>query len=81
VQRTTDVERLGLFSSTIAEFRVRAETAMFASDVGARDGIEGFGIYEIARSLSTPLEYFFEGFEQDERQPLPHQGLLLDDIA
>jgi transcriptional regulator with XRE-family HTH domain len=35
-------------------------------------------LYEIGRELSTPLEYFFEGLEQDERQPLPGQGLLLD---
>ena len=45
------------------------------------DGVAAGRRYEIARALSTPLEYFFEGFEQDERKPLPHQGLLLDDIA
>jgi len=26
-------------------------------------------LYEIARALSTPLEYFFDGLEQDERHP------------
>ena len=35
-------------------------------------------LYEIARGLSTPLEYFFEGLEQDERHPLPRQRMLLD---
>jgi len=41
VQWTTDVERVALFQSTITEFRVRADTAVFASDAGAGEGIEG----------------------------------------
>jgi hypothetical protein len=32
----------------------------------------------IARALSTLLEYFFEGLEQDKRQPHPRQRLLFD---
>jgi DNA-binding XRE family transcriptional regulator len=181
VQWTTDVERVALFQSTITEFRVRADTAVFASDAGAGEGIEGgihardepsrgwvvprdalggchergrecrllvvgavraggssqrkqdmgrarsttaanrfigmrirerrmtnglsqrqlgeligvtpkqlnkyeHGIngvsagrlYEIARELSTPLEYFFEDPEQAESQLLPRQRKLLD---
>ena len=33
-------------------------------------------LYEIARALDTPLEYFFEGLEQDGRQPPPRRKRL-----
>jgi transcriptional regulator with XRE-family HTH domain len=46
-------------------------------ETGAR-GVSAALLYEIARALSTPLEYFFEGFEQDERQPHPRQRLLFE---
>ena len=35
-------------------------------------------IYEIAQGSDTPVEYFFEGLETDERQLLPRQKWLLD---
>jgi transcriptional regulator with XRE-family HTH domain len=35
-------------------------------------------LYKIAHELSTPLEWFFEGLEQDERQLPPRQRMLLD---
>jgi transcriptional regulator with XRE-family HTH domain len=34
-------------------------------------------LYVIARELSVPLEYFFEGFEPNERRPLSRQRMLL----
>jgi len=37
-------------------------------------------LYEIARALRTPLEYFFEGFEQDESQSLPRSQRLLFEV-
>jgi transcriptional regulator with XRE-family HTH domain len=42
------------------------------------NGVSAGLLYEIARELSTPLEYFFEGIELDEWQPLPRQRVLLD---
>ena len=35
-------------------------------------------LYDIAQGLGTPVEYFFEGLETDERQLLPRQRWLLD---
>jgi transcriptional regulator with XRE-family HTH domain len=35
-------------------------------------------LYVIAQELSTPIEYFFEDLEQDERKPPPHQRMLFD---
>jgi transcriptional regulator with XRE-family HTH domain len=35
-------------------------------------------LHEIARELSAPLDYFFEGLEQDERQLPLRQRMLLD---
>jgi transcriptional regulator with XRE-family HTH domain len=35
-------------------------------------------LYVIARELSTPLEYFFEGLEKDESQLPPRQRLLFE---
>jgi transcriptional regulator with XRE-family HTH domain len=36
-------------------------------------------LYEIARELNTPIEYFYEGVDElTPRQPLPHQRMLLD---
>jgi transcriptional regulator with XRE-family HTH domain len=35
-------------------------------------------LYVIARELSTPLEYFFEGLEPDKSQPSPRQRKLFD---
>jgi len=42
------------------------------------NGVSAGRLYEIAHELSTPLQYFFEGLEQDERQPPPRQRMLLD---
>jgi transcriptional regulator with XRE-family HTH domain len=35
-------------------------------------------LYDIARELSVPIEYFFEGLEEDGRRLAPHNELLLD---
>jgi transcriptional regulator with XRE-family HTH domain len=35
-------------------------------------------LYDIARELGAPLEYFFEGLEEDERRLPPHNAMLLD---
>jgi transcriptional regulator with XRE-family HTH domain len=35
-------------------------------------------LYVIARALSIPLEYFFEGIEQDESQLPPRQRLIYE---
>jgi len=35
-------------------------------------------LYEIARALGSPLEYFFEGLERNEFEPPPRQRRLLD---
>jgi transcriptional regulator with XRE-family HTH domain len=37
-------------------------------------------LYEIARALGTPLEYFFEGLEQDESQSHPRSQRLLYEV-
>jgi transcriptional regulator with XRE-family HTH domain len=41
-------------------------------------GVSASRLYEIAHELSTPLEYFFEGLEQNERQSLLRERMLLD---
>jgi len=35
-------------------------------------------LYELAQGSGTPVEYFFEGLETNERQPLPRQKWLFD---
>ena len=35
-------------------------------------------LYDLAQGSGTPVEYFFEGLETDERQLLPRQRWLLD---
>jgi transcriptional regulator with XRE-family HTH domain len=35
-------------------------------------------LYDLAQGSGTPVEYFFEGLETDERQLLPHHKWLLD---
>jgi transcriptional regulator with XRE-family HTH domain len=44
----------------------------------AKTSVSSDRLYAIARALSTPLEYFFEGLEQDERQPHPRQRVLFE---
>jgi transcriptional regulator with XRE-family HTH domain len=42
------------------------------------NGVSAGLLYEIAHELSTPLEWFFEDLEHDERQLPPRQRMLLD---
>ena len=35
-------------------------------------------LYELASRSGTPVEYFFEGLEKNERQLLPCHNMLLD---
>ena len=42
------------------------------------NGVSAGLLYLIAHELSTPIEYFFEGFEQDGRKLPPRQRMLLD---
>jgi len=42
------------------------------------NGMSAGQLYELAQGSGTPVEYFFEGLETDERQLLPRQKWLLD---
>jgi transcriptional regulator with XRE-family HTH domain len=42
------------------------------------NGISAGQLYELAQGSGTPIEYFFEGLETNERPLLPSQKLLLD---
>jgi transcriptional regulator with XRE-family HTH domain len=35
-------------------------------------------LYEIARALNTPIEYFFKGLKQAKRQPHPRLRIVVD---
>ncbi len=42
------------------------------------NGISAGRLYEIARRMDTPIEYFFEGLEQEETEMPPLVRRLLD---
>jgi transcriptional regulator with XRE-family HTH domain len=42
------------------------------------NGVSAGRLYEIARELNAPLEYFYRGIEQNDAQLLPRQRMLLD---
>jgi transcriptional regulator with XRE-family HTH domain len=42
------------------------------------NSVSAGSLYEIARELGVPVEYFFEGLEKEDADPHPRQRRLLD---